>query len=151
MLAPACRKELGQAEFMSEHVDRYPSNRGEAIISLPKEEVMILKVTGHLDRPMGMHIIDAATRASAETKKRLHIFCDWVEMTGYESDVRSAFTQWAASNRTKVTFHLLVGSKLVAMGVSVANLALGGVLVGYTNRASFDAVLRSTKMGLHLK
>jgi hypothetical protein len=136
---------------MSEQAERYSSSRGEALISLPRPEVMVLKITGHLDRPMGMHIMDAATKAAAETSKRLHVFCDWVEMTGYESDVRSAFTHWAASNRTKVTFHLLVGSKLVAMGVSVANLALGGILVGYTNRASFDAVLRSTKMGLHMK
>jgi len=135
---------------MSEQADRYTSSRGEALTSLPKAEVMLLKITGHLDRPMGLHVLDIATKAAVGTK-RLHIFCDWAEMTGYESDVRSAFTQWAATHRSKVTFHLLVGSKLVAMGVSVANLALGGILVGYTNRTSFDAALRSTKMGLSVK
>jgi hypothetical protein len=135
---------------MSEQPDRYTSSRGEAVTALPKADVMVLKVTGHLDRPMGLHVLDFASRAALSTKK-LHIFCDWAEMTGYESDVRSAFTQWAATHRSKVTFHLLVGSKLVAMGVSVANLALGGILVGYTNRASFDAALRSTKMGLNVR
>lgn len=135
---------------MLEQVDRYTSARGEAVISLIKADVMLLKITGHLDGPMGMHVLDAATKAAAATK-HYHIFCDWAEMTGYDSDMRSAFTQWAASHRSKVTFHLLVGSKLVAMGVSVANLALGGILVGYTNRTSFDAALRSTKMGLNLK
>lgn len=133
-----------------EQPDRYTSTRGEVITALPKGDVMVLKVTGHFDRQMGLHVLDIASRAVA-TVKRLNIFCDWAEMTGYESDVRSAFTQWAATNRAKVTFHLLVGSKLVAMGVSVANLALGGILVGYTNRASFDAALRSTKMGLHVR
>lgn len=133
-----------------EQPDRYISTRGEVVTALPKADVMVLKVIGHLDRPMGLHVLDIASRAAA-TVKRLHIFCDWAEMSGYESDVRSAFTQWAATNRSKVTFHLLVGSKLVAMGVSVANLALGGILVGYTNRASFDAALRSTKMGLHVR
>ena len=44
--------------------------------------------------------------------------------------------------------HILVGSKIVSMGVSVANLALGGSLVGYTNRTAFEAALRSTRMGL---
>jgi hypothetical protein len=34
------------------------------------------------------------------------------------------------------------------MGVSVANLALGGVLIGYTNRTAFDAAMRTIKMGL---
>lgn len=134
----------------NEQPERYTSTRGEVVTALPKADVMVLKVTGHLDRPMGLHVLDIAGRAAA-TVKRLHIFCDWAEMTGYESDVRSAFTQWAATNRSKVTFHLLVSSKLVAMGVSVANLALGGILVGYTNRASFDAALRSTKMGLHVR
>jgi hypothetical protein len=134
----------------AEQPERYSSTRGEVLTAHPKADVMVLKVTGHLDRPMGLHIIDGVSRATTTTR-RLHIFCDWAEMSGYDSDVRSAFTQWAATNRTKVMFHLLVGSKLVAMGVSVANLALGGILVGYTNRASFDAALRSTKMGLHIR
>ncbi len=135
---------------MSEQVERFTSSRGEAQIAAPKPDVVMLKVTGHLDRPMGLRIIDTLNKIVPATK-RLHVFCDWAEMTGYESDVRSAFTQWVASHRAKVTFHLLVGSKLVAMGVSVANLALGGILVGYTSRASFDAALRSTKMGLNVK
>lgn len=135
---------------MSEQVDRYTSSRGEVQTILPKPDVVVLKITGHLDRPMGTHVIDILNRYTTGIK-RLNVFCDWSEMTGYESDVRSAFTQWVASNRARVTFHLLVGSKLVSMGVSVANLALGGILVGYTNRAAFDAALRSTKMGLIVK
>ena len=135
---------------MSEHVETFTSSRGEATISILKADVAVLKITGHLDRHMGIHVLEIVTKQTQSTK-RLHIFCDWAEMTGYESDVRSAFTQWAATHRSRVTFHLLVGSKLVAMGVSVANLALGGILVGYTNRSSFDAALRSTKMGLNVK
>lgn len=111
---------------------------------------MLLRITGHLDQPMGTFILDAVNRFAA-ANKRINIFCDWAETTGYASDVRSAFTQWVASNRSKVTFHLLVGSKIVAMGVSVANLALGGILVVYTNRASFDAAFRACKMGLQVK
>lgn len=135
---------------MPEQVDRFTSSRGEVQTELPKPDVVILRITGHLDRPMSNHVIDILNRVAAGIK-RLNVFCDWAEMTGYESDVRSTFTQWVASNRSRVTFHLLVGSKLVSMGVSVANLALGGILVGYTNRASFDAALRSTKMGLLVK
>jgi hypothetical protein len=135
---------------MSESTDRYTSTRGEAVVTVPKADVMVLKITGHLDRAMGLHIIECLNRTIVVPKK-LHVFCDWAEMTGYESDVRSSFTQWVATHRSRVTFHLLVGSKLVAMGVSVANLTLGGILVGYSNRASFDAALRSTKMGLNMK
>lgn len=135
---------------MSESTERYSSTRGEAVLTPIKADVILLKITGHLDRPMGTAILDSVTKAIPGVK-RMHVFCDWAEMTGYESDVRSMFTQFVATHRTKVTFHLLVGSKLVAMGVSVANLTLGGILVGYSNRASFDAALRSTKMGLNMK
>lgn len=135
---------------MSEHVERYTSIRGELLIHIPKADVFILKITGHLDDPMGAHVIDMLEKALSTTK-RLHLFCDWAEMTGYESEVRAAFTSWAGANRNRVTFHLLVGSKLVAMGVSVANLALGGILIGYASRAAFDATLRSIKMGMSVK
>lgn len=135
---------------MSESTERYTSTRGEAVLTSVKADVILLKITGHLDRSTGQSILECVTKQIPGVK-RLHVFCDWAEMTGYESDVRSSFTQFVATHRSKVTFHLLVGSKIVAMGVSVANLTLGGILVGYSNRATFDAALRSTKMGLNMK
>jgi hypothetical protein len=135
---------------MSEQEHRFASNRGEVVLHRMKPDVLLLKIFGHLDRSMGTFVIDLLNVAVA-AHARLSVFCDWSEMAGYDSDVRAAFTQFAATHRSRVTFHLLVGSKIVAMGVSVANLALGGILVGYNNRPAFDAALRSVRMGLSQK
>lgn len=132
---------------MSEPVDRYNSGKGEMTISLPKPDIVVCKGVGHLDKIMGRKFLDVVEKVSA-TNRQFNAFCDWAEMNGYDSEVRNMFTQWVAGNRTRVAVHILVGSKLVSMGVSVANLALGGSLVGYTNRTSFDAALRSARIGL---
>lgn len=132
---------------MSEPADKFISSKGEGYFTFPKPDIILFRVVGHLDALLGRKFLDHVNRISA-TNRHIHAFCDWPEMTGYDSDVRSMFTQWVAGNRSKVTVHILAGSKLVSMGVSVANLALGGALIGYTNRTSFDASLRSVKMGL---
>lgn len=132
---------------MSDEIDRYKSVKGESITWNPRPDILVFKVVGHLDKVMGRRFLDIIEKA-VEAQRHVYGFVDWAEMTGYDSEVRSMWTQFMASNRSRVSAHILVGSKLVSMGVSVANLALGGTLVGYTSRAMFDAVLRSTKMGL---
>ena len=131
--------------------ERFVSTRGEISLSSPKDGVVVFKVSGHFDKPMGTRIVDTMEQV-VSAHRRFHAFCDWAEIVSYDSEVRAMLTQWVAQHRTHGTYHMLVGSKIISMGVSVANLALGGVLVGYTNRASFDAALRAAKLGLaHVK
>jgi len=132
---------------MTDQVDRFVSGKGECEISSPKPNIVLFKVKGHLDKIIGRRFLDIVDQVAA-SNSHFDAFIEWSEMTGYDSEVRSMFTQWVAGNRTRTTVHILVGSKRVSMGVSVANLALGGSLVGYTSRAMFDAALRSAKMGL---
>lgn len=129
--------------------ERFTTSKGEVQTSVQRADVLLIKVTGHLDRGMGDFVLARVNRIFDGNKGRItSYFCDWAETTGYDSEVRTLFTQWVATHRNHVKFHLLVGSKLVSMGVSVANLALGGALTGYTNRPAFDAALRSARMGL---
>lgn len=130
-----------------EQTDRLTSAKGDVVLTWPRPDVIIIKVTGHFDRQLGNFILDSTTR-TLQTAKRIAIFCDWSETTGYDSDVRVSFTHWASTHRSNAKFHLLVNSKIVSMGVSVANLALGGLLTVYSNRPAFDAALRSAKMGM---
>lgn len=134
---------------MVEQTEHFTTSKGEAMCTIARADVLVIKVTGHLDRPMGDFIVARVNRLFDGNKGRItSYFCDWSETTGYDSEVRTLFTQWVATHRNHVKFHLLVGSKIVSMGVSVANLALGGALTGYTNRPAFDAALRSARMGL---
>ena len=133
--------------MVPEVLDHYSSAKGESVLTAPKPDMILFKVTGHLDKTMGKRSLDQVEKA-AGPHRVFYLFCDWAEMNGYDSEIRNMYTQWIASNRSRLKVHILVGSKLVSMGVSVANLALGGSLVGYTNRTAFEAALRSTRMGL---
>lgn len=128
-------------------LDHYNSGKGESLLTCPKPDIVLLKIKGHLDKVMGRRALDLVDKQAAPHRV-FHLFCDWVEMDGYDSEIRNMYTQWVATNRTRLKVHILVGSKIVSMGVSVANLALGGSLIGYTNRTAFEAALRSTRMGL---
>ncbi len=72
-------------------------------------------------------------------------FHDWELMTGYETSCRRDLTAYALANVKRMReVHILVGSKLVAMGVSATSLAfaLAGLeLRSYTDRDKFEKVL----------
>ena len=90
----------------------------------------------------GPHIIrrwEAVFRASG----RITILVDCNEMLSYESGLRVAMTDWALKHRASLDpLHFLNRSKLVAMGVAVANLAVGGLITSHTTRPSYDLVVR---------
>lgn len=123
------------------------SSKGDIHLSWPRPEVLLVRLTGHFDMKLGKFMLDAATRC-LDQQKRVQVFCDWSDATGYDSDVRVSFTNWVASNQGRTKFHMLVTSKIVAMGVSVANLALGGSLAVFNNRPAFESALRVAKSGL---
>jgi hypothetical protein len=47
--------------------------------------------------------------------------------------------------------HVLVGSKLTAMGVSVANLALGGIVTSHSERPPFASALDQALTALNVR
>jgi hypothetical protein len=70
------------------------------------------------------------------------LFDDMEATTGYATEARSALTQWVMAHRRALGgIHILTHNRLVAMGVTVANLALGGFLTAYTDRTAFNAAL----------
>ena len=79
---------------------------------------------------------------------KIAIFFDFTDAPRYESGLRVFWTQWLQSHLRSITkMHIVVRSKMVAMGVSVANLALGGIIQTHTHRAgAFERALEeSTK------
>jgi len=56
-------------------------------------------------------------------------FHDWLEMESYDSETRKLLTDWSLAHRAQmIEVHLAVRSRLVRMGVTVANLALGNLM-----------------------
>jgi len=74
---------------------------------------------------------------------RSDAFHDWNGVTGYTSEARRVYTVGAKRQTPLVTSaHILIASKLVAMGISVASIALGPLSVRvktYTDADAFHA------------
>jgi hypothetical protein len=85
---------------------------------------------------------DAADRVSG----RPVILVDFWDMPTYDSGMRIDWTAWALKHRASSDWHVCQRSRLVHMGLSVANIALGGLLKIYDKRPDFDAVVK--KLGI---
>lgn len=74
----------------------------------------------------------------------IHLFIDAEHVTSYDSSFRTELTARVAGDRQRIaSFHILVKSRLVSMGVSVANLALGGIISATADRRQFTVKLDS--------
>jgi hypothetical protein len=104
--------------------------------------VFVIQFSGHLTSPLAHHLMTDTNMKIAQHAP-IYIFNDWSGMKSYDSDARTDLTTWAARIKPRLLgVHLLVSSKLVSMGISVANLALGGFLQAHAERTSWDAALR---------
>lgn len=111
--------------------------------------VFLATLRGYLDA-------DAARALSAELERRiaasaepLHVYWDLSAVTNYHSDVRVELTRVFAANRPKVaSVVVLTQSKLVTMGVAVANLALGGLVRPVKTRAEFETLIAQARVGV---
>jgi hypothetical protein len=76
----------------------------------------------------------------AKQAPTFHLFNDNDEMDGYDSAFRTTMTEWAQKHKERLQCtHVLVRSRLVAMGVTVAQLVLRENLKMYADRKSFEA------------
>ena len=70
--------------------------------------------------------VEVGNSVLAETKRAVGLH-DWSKMTGYDAGVRMQVTAWALKVITRFDdIHVYSVSSVVRMGVSVANIALGG-------------------------
>ncbi len=130
-----------------EQQERLVSSKGEIQVAWLRPGVLLVRLRGHFDMKLGRFMLDTAARGLSQ-QSRIQIFCDWGDATGYDSDVRVTFTSWVAAQSQRAKLYMLVTSKIVAMGVSVANLALNGALEVFNNRSVFESRLRNAKAGL---
>ena len=110
----------------------------------PAESIVVHAFTGHLDLPFSRIIIERANVKMALAS--VYCFCDWGDMKSYASESRIALTKWAFASRSKILVsNFCVSSKLILMGITVAGLAVKGVLMkAYSTRAAWERELDST-------
>lgn len=106
--------------------------------------VLVSRGQGHLDTELAGHIVESGDAVIARYGT-LVAFHDWQKIETYDSNARARLTSWDYRIRQDVErVHILVASKLVKMGVSVASLVLVGMIVAYDDRSRFEVALRET-------
>ena len=105
--------------------------------------IYVTRVTGHMeDTHADLFEVYGADRI-ALAKGPLLVFHDWVEMTGYESRCRTRLTEWSLARLDRFgAVHLAVRSKIVRMGIQVANIPLRGLIRPYPARQPLELALR---------
>lgn len=72
------------------------------------------------------------------------VYHDWSEMTGYDSFVRQRLTSWTSMQQAAgqlKSIDILVRARVVAMGVQVASMILGGAIKSHTSLHEFQSAL----------
>ena len=116
------------------------TRRGTASIWVPSPVVLVVAVRGHGDGQLAAPILAAYETLSKRDK--IHLLVDAHAMDNYDSTLRTELTNRFFPDRKRFgLLQVLLHSKLVAMGVSVANLALGGIVSTTADRSEFKTAL----------
>ncbi len=132
-----------QYQKLAQDEESWTSERGKLTLRSPLPHVLVVRVEGEFQFSLVPYYKTPIDRAIAQGIF-IHVFNDWWEMSGYDAETRVDLTNWTLPIRRKVNSHILLRSKIVALGVSAANFALGGALNVHTDRASFDAALNKS-------
>ena len=128
----------------AEIVGRWNGPQGEVEILRLGNVAAYVRMSGVAEQPAGK-VVERALEQIFARSERLHTFWDLRALVNYHSEVRVCSTNALLAQRNKklVAVHTLSTSKIVAMGVSVANLALGGMVQNHKTSASFELALRA--------
>jgi hypothetical protein len=103
--------------------------------------LLIVRLDGHADKLLAPPILEAFDQVVA-SRSPIEMYFDAELLESYHSEVRTRLTSRFVRDRARITsLHVLVRSKIVAMGVSVANIALGGVVTSHGHRQPFARAL----------
>jgi len=109
--------------------------------------VTLDRVVGVIDDELA-RTIAAAHDEAFDLGIRPHTFHDWSEVIGYSPFARKYLTDWLGASSPRLrSVHILFSSKLLAMGISVANLVLGGFIKAYGDRERFRVAMEKAARG----
>jgi len=118
--------------------------RGSMVLWTLAPTVYVTQVHGHLQEAHVDLLFSYSEPLVRAAQRPIEVFHEWTEMTGYDSVCRSRITKWAVERRSAFgRVHVAVKSKLVAMGVQVANIAIRNI-TAYPSAAALQAALRTT-------
>jgi hypothetical protein len=130
---------------LQDGIPTWTSPNGELRLHKPANHVLVSWFRGPLyDLDFAQKVIEAI-EAQVFAVPRSDIFHDWEGMELYVTEARTLMTEQGVRLLPRgPSFSVLLGSKLVRMGVSMASLQMGGALRMFTVREEFDAAVRQS-------
>jgi hypothetical protein len=120
------------------------SDRWELRATNPAPHTLYTRVSGRTDLAAVQLLMQAFDRV-ATAQGVVDAFHDWEQVESYTPEARETYVKWSSGHRSQVSsVHLLIRSRLIAMAISVGNLAVGGFLQSYTDRKVFEQALQAT-------
>ena len=119
----------------------FSAARGELLVWVPAPgHVVVNAGWGHGGMELVGPLLAAFDAAIAEGATE--IWGDWRGFTSYDSQTRVLMTKWTRARPAIIgDIHVLVASRLMAMGVTVANLALGNAFEVTSDAVAFERKL----------
>ena len=112
---------------------------GFATVTVTAPGIVFLQLSGRLEEGVGRKVAQALQSLTAG-KGEFDSFWDLGSLDAYHSEVRQEITQYLLHHRNEIiSIQAYVRSRIVQMGVSVANMALGGLVRAHSSREAFDA------------
>jgi hypothetical protein len=117
--------------------------QGSITLQNPAPGVVVSEASGHASLPIGEKIVEFVSRVMLQHPDGALIFHDWRRVEGYDTEVRRLLVEAGKKDREHVrAINILVRSKVLAMGLSVAGLALG-TLTAYRDGLAFRRALEA--------
>jgi hypothetical protein len=119
----------------------FRTGAGRLSLWTPAASIVLARLQGYGAEAFVEPISEAFERALTSPDS-IRLFFDAESLENYDSTLRTGLTDRFVRDRERLSaLHVLVRSKIVSMGVSVANMTLGGMVVSHTERGAFsDAV-----------
>ena len=129
-------------EALPNDVTRAQHGPGSVEFWFPRPDVAMGRYTGTPTAELYPPVIEAMTRR-LRTERALHVFADLSAIDGFDSAFRERWTEWFRGHRAQVAgVHILFHSRLVAIGIALVGVALGGQVHTYSSREDFEKALR---------
>jgi hypothetical protein len=123
----------------------WSTERGSVTYERLAPNVVLVRLNGHLDAGFAEHIKGAIGAVLAEGKKP-HLFFDAWNATSLDTAFRAQLTPWHRQIAPRVEGqNVLVKSKILAMAITVANMAIGHILKPYNKRHEFEAAIDNAR------
>jgi hypothetical protein len=132
--APDNERELDEA-FV------HTTESGELRMWLAAPTVMVFKYKGHSDASYVDFLEEVVDRVFG-SRGGLHFLVDCEEQTGFDAGFRRRITEWAKRLEPRTeTYCLFARSRLVAFGIALVGLLVGGNTQVCTTRDAFRSKL----------